>query len=72
MAILLTRGNYDNFKHSAIWNDSMVDNNEGYVLRAADTFCYKQFKQCVGKFVRQNHVQHWRYGQQMARNEIKC
>jgi hypothetical protein len=41
------------------------DSIEGYVIRLADEFLYKDFKQSVAKFVRHNHVQtqkHWFYG----------
>jgi len=41
------------------------DNHEGYVMRTADGFNYGNFKNCVAKFVRPNHVQsqkHWFYG----------
>jgi len=38
--------------------------NEGYVIRLADGFNYNSFKDCVAKFVRNNHVaindKHWR------------
>lgn len=49
---------YDNKRDSA--------NHEGYVVRLADSFHYRNFKDCVAKFVRANHVQsntHWFYGQ---------
>jgi hypothetical protein len=36
---------------------------EGYVVRVADEFHYSQFRKCVGKYVRENHVAnnhgHW-------------
>lgn len=54
------------------WNEALVkeyklleiDNDpcEGYVVRVADEFHYKDFKNCVGKYVRNNHVttdEHW-------------
>lgn len=47
--------------------DEKVDYNihEGYVVRLADSFSYRDFKQSVAKFVRKNHVattKHWMYG----------
>lgn len=38
------------------------DDHEGYVVRVAGTFPYREFRQRVGKYVRSNHVQthgHW-------------
>lgn len=35
---------------------------EGYVVRVTDAFHYKEFRRCVGKYVRKGHVtsdQHW-------------
>lgn len=41
------------------------DKHEGYVIRVADKFEYKDFKTSVAKFVRKDHVatqKHWFYG----------
>lgn len=41
-------------------------NREGYVVRVADSFAYKDFAKSVGKYVRKNHVQsseHWMHMQ---------
>lgn len=46
---------------------------EGYVIRIADSFDYKEFNKCVGKFVRKNHVQtekHWIH-QEIEKNTLK-
>ena len=32
-------------------------NSEGYVVRLHESFNYSEFSNCVGKFVRQNHIQ---------------
>jgi len=47
---------------------------EGYVLRLADSFAYKDFKTSVGKYVRKNHIQtvkHWMHGQPIERNLLQ-
>lgn len=44
-------------------SDSLI--HEGYVVRLADSFEYKNFKNSVAKYVRKNHVTsnvHWFYG----------
>lgn len=41
------------------------DSREGYVVRTARGFSYGEFRRCVGKFVRPNHVattKHWMFG----------
>ncbi|HVI41831.1 MAG TPA: RNA ligase family protein [Anaerovoracaceae bacterium] len=58
--------------YQGIWDEALIkklyspvfDNNqcEGYVIRVADQFHYRRFKECVGKFVRASHVttnEHW-------------
>lgn len=40
----------------------IVDEIEGYVIRTSSFFHYKEFRRCVGKYVRANHVTthgHW-------------
>ena len=57
-----------------LWNDSMYDKHEGYVVRLADSFPMSQFRFNVGKFVRKNHVmtgEHWRFGKRMVVNKLK-
>lgn len=47
---------------------------EGAVMRAADGFNYFDFRKCVAKYVRANHVtsdQHWFFGKRMKVNELK-
>lgn len=46
---------------------------EGYVLRDAESFTYRDFRSKVAKYVRPQHVQtseHWRFGQPIIRNLI--
>lgn len=58
--------------YEGIWNENIIkelytkelngDPCEGYVVRVADSFHFKEFRYCVGKYVRANHVQthaHW-------------
>jgi hypothetical protein len=57
------------------WNEETIkklynektdrDTHEGYVVRLADSFEYRNFKTSVAKYVRANHVtenSHWFYG----------
>lgn len=48
---------------------------EGYVVRLADSFHYKEFKESVAKFVRKNHVQpsafHWRTRRMVEKNTLR-
>lgn len=61
--------------YDGIWNEAVIkklydertdrDVHEGYVVRLADSFEYKNFKTSVAKYVRANHVanqKHWFYG----------
>lgn len=52
-----------------------VDSNtqEGYIMRLAGTFAYREFSRSVGKFVRADHVQtaeHWRLGKPIVKNNL--
>lgn len=65
---------YDEEKIRQLWCKLNPTYNEGYVLRLADEFSFFDFKKCVGKFVRKNHIQtvkHWMYGQKIETNKIK-
>jgi hypothetical protein len=71
---IIYRGPF-NLKHlkslyTPIWNN---DECEGFVVRLASKFHYKDFKTNVFKYVRENHVQHnsshWRRGI-ISKNEI--
>jgi len=57
-----------------LWNDSMYDNHEGYVVRTADKIPMSEFRFKVGKFVRKDHVNtgdHWRFGKRIVVNGLK-
>lgn len=61
--------------YDGIWDETIIKllydektdsaTHEGYVVRIAESFEYKNFKKCVAKYVRKNHVTtnaHWMYG----------
>lgn len=62
---------YDEKKLKSLWNPNEWESKEGYVLRTADGFTYRDFRSQVGKYVRRNHVQtvkHWMHGQAIEKN----
>lgn len=63
--------NVINELNSRIQNSS--ETIEGYVVRLTDEFHYSQFRKCVGKYVRKNHVSnnhgHWSQSK-IIKNEI--
>jgi hypothetical protein len=40
-----------------LWYDLDAEQNEGYVIRVAESFQYKDFRKKICKFVRKNHLQ---------------
>jgi len=61
---LLFRGVYDEKSIRETWvgQSAFGDEGEGYVIRLADAIGAEEFRRCVAKFVRENHVQtdtHW-------------
>ena len=64
---MIYRGIWDEERIRGLWNEIRngydgEEAEEGYVVRIADGFNYGEFRRCVGKFVRKNHVQsdqHW-------------
>lgn len=64
---------WDEKKIRALEKNLNWETDEGYVLRLADSFEYKEFKTSIAKFVRKGHVQtskHWRSGRAFIPNEI--
>lgn len=68
--------------YRGIWNENLIKNLyrpvvdgqecEGFVVRVAEGFHYSDFRQCVAKYVRANHVQtnqHWIQGP-LIKNEL--
>lgn len=59
---VLYRGIFDEEIIKALYDDSMVDTVEGYVVRPTASFTRGQFNKSIAKFVRKDHVQtdqHW-------------
>lgn len=71
---ILYHGVFSEAKIKSLW-DGIKDRHEGYVVRLDDEFSYSDFSNCVGKFVRANHVnhdaKHWMYGQNVIKNKLK-
>jgi len=71
---VLYDGIYDERLIRALY-DSKRDwaRSEGYVITLADPISYAQFRTCVAKVVRANHVQttaHWMHGQRIVPNGL--
>lgn len=63
---VLYDGIYDDFTIKSLFKPikDNGDEMEGYVVRCANEFKYDDFKDNIGKFVRQNHIQsneHWMF-----------
>lgn len=57
-----------------LWDDSLWNECEGFVVRVADEFPFSRFKDSVGKYVRKNHIQttkHWMHGQAVIPNKLR-
>lgn len=70
---VLYDGPFDEAKIKALYAAGDWDTREGYVMRVARAFGYGEFRSCVGKFVRQGHVQtakHWKHGQRVEKNGL--
>jgi len=64
---------YNNLINSLYNEFHNNDECEGYVIRVSDSFPYKDFRNCVGKYVRKNHVQthgHWMRSK-LIKNKIR-
>ncbi len=67
--------------YEAIFNEEQIKSTfvdieqmEGYIVRLKDSFSYHTFNMCVGKFVRENHVQtddHWMNKTNLKKNNLK-
>lgn len=67
--------NYDEAKKQIREVEKRLDYSvdEGYVIRVGRAFEYKEFKNCMRKFVRSGHVQttkHWRNGRAFIPNDL--
>lgn len=54
---ILYRGLFSEEKIRSLWKEDNREKMEGYVVRLAESFSYKQFRDSVAKFVRKDHVQ---------------
>jgi hypothetical protein len=68
-------GLYDEKIIRGLYNEKTDwETREGYVMRVAEAFSYRDYRHCVGKFVRKGHVQttkHWMHGQRIEVNGLK-
>lgn len=71
---VIYRGSFDKDKiQDAFDNYSPTKEQEGYVVRNADGFSYGEFRRCIAKWVRPNHVQtvkHWMHGKPVTKNSL--
>ena len=71
---VLYEGAYDEDAVRASWQPLMGGKeSEGYVVRLRDAFAYEDFRECVAKMVRKNHVQtdsHWMHTE-VVQNKLK-
>lgn len=71
---VLYRGPFDpELVHRAAWGPDEWERKEGYVVRDAAAFHYKDFRRRVGKFVREDHVRtvpHWMRGGRWEKNGL--
>jgi hypothetical protein len=71
---VLYDGIWDPMAIKQLWHERNWGNSEGYVVRLAESFHFKDFKQSVAKYVRRDHVrttQHWMYGQPVVPNILR-
>lgn len=67
-------GIWDEKRIKGLWNESMWDSVEGFVVRLAEAYPYSQFKNSIAKYVRKGHIQttkHWMHGQPIIPNKLK-
>ena len=72
---VLYDGIYDEAKIRGLYSNTKYDNMEGYVIRVADEFHYRDFNKAIAKFVRKDHVKsskHWIKLREHPTNELKC
>lgn len=70
---VLYRGSWDEEAIRSLWTPSQAEVMEGYVVRTADGFPYREFRRRVGKFVRPEHVtsdRHWMAGRRVEQNGL--
>ena len=69
------RGEYHHDKISSLFlNNYSTEKEEGYVIRLAGSFHYRDFYKSVAKWVRKSHVtnnEHWFFGKAIEKNLLK-
>lgn len=73
-ATVLYRGLFDEKLIRGLWDKSDWESTEGYIVRNATKFPYRNFRNNVAKFVRKGHVQtvkHWMHGQAIIPNKLR-
>jgi len=71
---VLYDGIWDEKTIRSLYKPGMWSTSEGYVVRLADGFDFKDYRHNVGKYVRKGHVmtaKHWMYGQPIVQNRLK-
>jgi hypothetical protein len=72
---VIYRGIFDEKLIRGLYNSKTDWNHcEGYIVRLADAFDYRDFRRSVAKFVRKGHVQtnkHWMHGRRIIPNSLK-
>ena len=70
---VLYDGIFDETKLREIEKSLSWERNEGYVVRLAESFPYRAFKNSIAKYVRAGHIQttrHWRQGSHFIPNKL--
>jgi hypothetical protein len=70
---VLYRGQWDEKAVRGVWSEGDRERVEGYVVRPTEGFHLREFRQRVGKFVRENHVtsdRHWKAGRALEKNGL--
>lgn len=73
MVPVLYKGLYKDFNYLNLINSLNFNKQEGFVLRIAESFSYKDFKTHVAKYVRKGHIEtseHWSH-EQIIKNSLK-
>lgn len=71
---VLYRGPFDQAVIEEAFSGYDTATTEGYVVRRVSAFHYRDFRRCVGKYVRADHVKttkHWMRGQPLVRNGLR-
>lgn len=71
---VIYRGSFDEETIRKLYPEPRCEDREGYVVRITEGFAYRDFRFCLGKYVRQGHVapetHHWR-AQAVIPNQVR-